>query len=110
MLKITLESDRQPKTIKLEGKLSGPWVQELARAWDKLTANKPGGAVTVDLSEVTFVDSAGRELLSSLVNRGAQLRAAHLMTRYIVEEIEKGSRASARAGGQDAFPVRTTTH
>lgn len=95
MLKITLEDNLQPATIKLEGKLSGPWVGELARAWDKFIADKPGTTFTVDLSDVTFIDSAGRKLLSSMVDRGAELRAAHLMTKYIVEQIVRESHALA---------------
>jgi len=87
MLKITVQNGSPPATIKLEGKLSGPWVNELARTWDGLSAGKPETEVTVDLSEVTFIDSAGKRLLSSLVASGAQLRAAHLMTKYVVERI-----------------------
>ncbi len=96
MLKITLENNLQPATIKLEGKLSGPWVEELERAWDKFIEDKPGTTFTVDLSDVTFIDSAGRKLLSSMVDHGAELRAAHLMTKYIVEQIVKESHALAR--------------
>src|SRR5215470_5609902 len=85
MLKITLKNDLRPVTVKLEGKLSGPWVTELARAWGRFIADKPAKTLTVDLSEVTFIDSAGRKLLSSMVDRGAELQASHLMTKYIVE-------------------------
>jgi anti-anti-sigma regulatory factor len=90
MLKITVQNGAQPTTIKLEGKLSGPWVSELARAWEGVAGGRPEGALTVDLSEVTFIDSAGKKLLSSLVDSGAQLQASHLMTKYIVEQITKG--------------------
>jgi ABC-type transporter Mla MlaB component len=94
MLKISVQNGSRPTTLKLEGKLSGPWVIELARAWEALTG--PDKAVTVDLSEVTYIDSAGKKLLSSLVDQGAQLRAAHLMTKYVVERIIESSR---RTGG-----------
>ena len=90
MLRITLQKGSPHTTIKLEGKLSGPWVSELERAWDRLNAGKPDRTVTVDLSDVTFIDSAGKNLLSSLVDSGVQLRAAHLMTNYIVERIIEG--------------------
>jgi ABC-type transporter Mla MlaB component len=96
MLKITVQNGSWPTTLKLEGKLSGPWVNELARAWEGLTARGPDRAVTVDLSEVTYIDSAGKKLLSSLVDHGAQLRAAHLMTKYIAERIIESCR---RTGG-----------
>jgi ABC-type transporter Mla MlaB component len=96
MLKITVQNGSRPETIKLEGKLSGPWVNEFARIWDRLTAGEPDKAVKVDLSEVTFIDLAGKKLLSSLVERGAQLQAAHSLTKYIVERIIESSH---RTGG-----------
>ena len=96
MLRITLQNGARPTTIRLEGKLSGPWVDELARAWAGLTTGGPDRAVTVDLSEVTFIDSAGKKLLSSLVDDGAQLRAAHLMTKYVVKQIMENC---SRTGG-----------
>ena len=96
MLKITIQNGSRPRTIKLEGKLSGPWVKELARTCDELSASQHETTMTVDLSEVTFIDAAGRKLLSSLVDSGAQLRAAHLLTKYIVERITEGCH---RTGG-----------
>ena len=97
MLRITVEDGSRP-SIRLEGKLSGPWVGELERTWKKFTANEATGTITVDLSEVTFIDSAGKKLLSTLVESGAELRAAHLMTKYIVEQVIEGHRAT-RTGG-----------
>jgi len=96
MLRITVQNGSWPTTIKLEGKLSGPWVTELAQACAGLANVKPHRALTVDLSEVTFIDSAGKKLLSSLVDSGAELRAAHLLTKYIVERIIEGCH---RTGG-----------
>lgn len=99
MLRITEKNGSRPPTLQLDGKLAGPWVDELERAWRRLAANNPDKAITVDLSGVTFIDSAGRKLLKSLVEQGAELRATHLMTRYIVEQVKEGCRSSARVGG-----------
>jgi ABC-type transporter Mla MlaB component len=96
MLRITVQNGSRPTTIKLEGKLAGPWVSELERTWDALTVGKPETTLTVDLSEVTSIDSAGSKLLSTLVDGGAQLRATRLMTKYIVERILERSH---RRGG-----------
>jgi len=51
-------------TLKLEGKLIGPWVDELRRACDEL-ATPPSG-LHLNLSAVTFIDSAGINLLGDL--------------------------------------------
>jgi anti-anti-sigma regulatory factor len=60
-------------TLKVEGKLRGPWVDELARACDELKGFP--GCVSLDLSAVTFVDTAGVELLRLLLRRGVTLAA-----------------------------------
>jgi ABC-type transporter Mla MlaB component len=60
-------------TLKVEGTLRGPWVVELAQACeDQFDAR---GCLSLDLSEVTFVDAAGLELLRSLRARRVTLAA-----------------------------------
>ena len=60
-------------TLRLEGKLLGPWVQELARSCDGLSC--PRDCVRLDLSAVTFVDAPGLALLHDLLGRGVTLAA-----------------------------------
>ena len=60
-------------TLKLEGKLVGPWVTELARSCNELPCSP--GCLRLDLSAVTFVDGAGVALLRDLLGRGATLAA-----------------------------------
>jgi ABC-type transporter Mla MlaB component len=60
-------------TIRLEGKLLGPWVMELARSCNELL-HAPG-SVRLDLSAVTFADEAGVALLRDLLGRGVTLAA-----------------------------------
>jgi ABC-type transporter Mla MlaB component len=102
MLKITGHHDdaaSESMTLILEGRLAGPWVEELNSYWRRMAANSQGGAV-VDLSGVTFVDAKGKALLTRMWQQGADLRAAGCLTRCIVEEITKvghdGSSSSSR--------------
>ena len=69
MLKIT-ETARNDsgRTFKLEGKLLGPWVDELRNACTQPLA--PLEQVGLDLAAVTFVNAAGAELLRELIRRG----------------------------------------
>ena len=93
MLRITVQNGSQPTTLKLEGKLSGPWVGEVERTWLEFSKDTPGKSVTVDLSGVTTIDSEGRELLGRILRQGAAFRTAGVMMKHIVDEI-------ARAGGR----------
>ena len=53
----------------LEGRLVGPWVEELRRVVD---GAEPGG-VTLDLGALSFADGDGLTLLRSLRDSGVEL-------------------------------------
>jgi len=87
MLKITIDNSINTATMKLEGRLAGPWVGELERSWHAVRDDAEDKLVMVDLCEVTFVDAEGRKLLSSMYEQGARLRTFGCMVKGIVEEI-----------------------
>ncbi len=89
MLRITILDELE--TLKLEGRLAGPWVAELEKAWQRMAGahRKP---VTVDLDGVSFIDAAGKNLLERMAEQGARLQAVAPLTHCICEEIERRSR------------------
>jgi ABC-type transporter Mla MlaB component len=91
VLKITVESAEGTTTFRLEGKLTGPWVQELERSWHAATVNCGGKCVKVDLSDVTYVDAEGQRLLSRMHREGVRLQASDILTKSIIERIEEGA-------------------
>ena len=88
MLRITTETERFETTLRLEGRLAGPWVDELDRAWGELHAVRDAGSIRVDLDGVTYVSPSGKSLLRLIHREGAHLVAGSCMARGIVEEIE----------------------
>ncbi|HEU4369531.1 MAG TPA: hypothetical protein VFV05_15020 [Methylomirabilota bacterium] len=71
MLKIvTLEPAEGDTVLHLEGQIIGPWVDELRRTCDQLL---PTTAVRLDLSDVSFVERRGVELLRALGTQGVPL-------------------------------------
>ena len=77
MLRITHAHGHESiSTLRLEGKLLGPWVAELARSCDELPC--PPNTLHLDLSAVTFVDGPGVALLRDLIGRGARLSACSI--------------------------------
>jgi outer membrane protein TolC/ABC-type transporter Mla MlaB component len=137
MLRITTSDIDEKVTLKLEGKLSGPWVEEFERCWQMSADIYRKKGLVVDLSGVTFVDSAGKKLLCSISHAGAQLVGSGLMPKSLIDEIctekplanpDKAPRklkqeaahlllllllpllAATRARAADATPVRLTLH
>jgi len=91
VLKITLENGLRPETLKLSGKVAGPWVRELRQAWDEVIGRYPTKPVQVDLGEVGYVDPEGRHLLASMFEEGAVFVNARLLTKYILEQVESSA-------------------
>ena len=89
MLRITHTTRPGGMTVELEGRLAGPWVDELARCWKALVATQDAGAVCVQLESVTFIDAAGKALLRTMHEEGATLAASGCMTRAILDEIRR---------------------
>jgi anti-anti-sigma regulatory factor len=98
MLRITFQEDSGGTTVKLEGKLSGPWVEELERSWTQ-RSQQPTKQVTVDLSDVTYIDPEGKRLLARMMGKGVYLQGTQLMTRYVIDEITRAGAHTGRNGG-----------
>jgi len=88
MLRITSRTDAAGLTVVvLEGRLAGPWAEELARCWTTLAATHAAGSISVALDAVTVIDAAGRSVLRKMHESGAALTACGPMTRAILDEI-----------------------
>jgi anti-anti-sigma regulatory factor len=97
MLKITTLIHAESTTFKLEGRLAGPWVQELERCWDSVVATMTIlPPLILDLSAVTYVDSDGKDLLKKIHRQGARLVASGCLTSCIVNEIVSVVRRNER--------------
>ena len=85
MLKISVTSQSSEGTsFQLEGKLVGPWVEELRRLSDAALARSE--AVSLDLEKVWFVDSQGIALLRELAKQKvAQLNCSQFISQQLEE-------------------------
>ena len=107
MLRVTTEGGKQPPTLKVEGKLCGPWVPELEREWSRAASEAENREVIADLSNLTFLDSAGWDLLERMAQQGVDLRAHELLPRFVIREIKShlGRKAYEEAGDEEAIRV-----
>ena len=77
--------------LDVEGRLAGPWVAELEECWKREEARTARKLCSVRLCAVTFIDDAGKELLSRMHEHGANLQGNGCMVRAIVAGITRGS-------------------
>jgi hypothetical protein len=87
MLKITICDIADPLRLELEGRLAGAWVYELEHCWHTAKASHPNWKCSVDLTNVTFIDQAGRYLLRLMYRDGVRFMASGLMLQDILDHI-----------------------
>ena len=87
MLRITVNPLPGGAEIVVEGRLTGPWVEELDCCWRDLLAKQDPRSIRVDLDAATFIDEGGKALLRAIHHSGATLTAKSVLPRAIIDEI-----------------------
>ena len=90
-MRITIHEQAGLLIFQVEGKLVGPWVSELANCWQQTLSSRSFATVRVDVSEVTHVDAAGKQLLAAMHDQGVELIAACCLTKAVVAEVSQTS-------------------
>ena len=88
MLRISMQQDPGTLSLVVEGRLVGPWVDELRKVSREQGA-RTDAQLTIDLCGVTAMDAKGQELLDELLRGGAILRCSDVMNQYLVEQLAR---------------------
>jgi hypothetical protein len=96
MLRITHAQTETEQRWTLCGQLTGPWIAELRACWEhgRQGANKLHAVV--DLSDVTFIDESGVQLLSEMRHEGAEFVAAGVETKDLLKNLKTSGERSLR--------------
>jgi anti-anti-sigma regulatory factor len=90
MLKITVEERRRTKTIRLEGRVVGAWVDELRQLWQRQARSLARKKILVDLCGVTHMSADGIKILADMHRtNGAQFVTNTPMTQYFAEQAKQ---------------------
>lgn len=88
VLKITILETESAMKLKLEGRITGPWAEELERAWVEASQKLGAKKLTIDLRDVTYADARGKGILRNIVSQtNAELVTGTLWTQYLADEI-----------------------
>lgn len=77
-------------TLKLEGRVVGPWVGELRQVCELVLSE--GRSLKLDLTDVSFADAGGVVVLANLRARGTKLLGA---TPFVDEQLKSAAPASS---------------
>jgi hypothetical protein len=98
MLRVEFQDVGNTLTMQLEGRFVGPFAKDTR---DFLTRSKIPLRLVVNLSEVTFVDAAGEEMLSWLARIGGKFVADNCYPLHVCERLHLPmARKRARACSQ----------
>lgn len=88
MLRITLDEKPDAVLLKLEGRLAGPWVDELGRLWQEKAPALAQKKISLDLRGTTFADAGGIRILKAIyAQTGATILTGTPWTQYLAEEV-----------------------
>jgi hypothetical protein len=88
MLRITVvESSKIAVTLRAEGQITGPWVEELRTTCNVHTSTNDV-RLFLELADISFADDAGIALLRELQNRGVVIVRT---TPYLAEQLRDGA-------------------
>ena len=91
-LRISINPSEQGTVIKLEGRVTGPWVGELSRTWKEQAPLLDRRKLILDLRDITFSDAAGTQVLRDIyAETRAGLIAGNPWTDFLAEEIKRDS-------------------
>jgi anti-anti-sigma regulatory factor len=99
MLRITIHEAAKTQTIQLEGKIAGPWVEELNRTWHSLALSLGSKRLHLDLRGVAWVDANGRQLLRNIYQKtNASFLADSPLMQYFADDVMRQSPKNGEEG------------
>lgn len=88
-LRITVQENAKAVTIKLEGRVTGPWVAELDRLWEQASPTLASRQLSLDLRETTYADAGGINSLRAIYSQThAMILTSTPWTQYLAEEVK----------------------
>jgi anti-anti-sigma regulatory factor len=87
-LRITIQDAAEAVEMRLEGRVAGPWANELNRVWAETASTLQSKKLVIDLHNVTYADASGKQVLRDIyAQTHAELVASTPWTQFLVEEV-----------------------
>jgi len=98
MLRISrIASPNGAVTLRLEGQIGGPWVEELCRLCEQCLAT--GGSLILDLTDVSFIDLDGVALCQRLRDQNVALLHC---SPFVTEQLKGHQRGGRQSNAANA--------
>jgi hypothetical protein len=87
-LRITVHERESLIEVTLEGRLAGPWVAELSKAWRETAPRLENKKLSLNLRDLTYSDEDGKQVLREIVAQtSAEILTSNPLTIHLAQEI-----------------------
>jgi len=87
-LRISVQERESSIEVILEGRLAGPWVAELDKAWGDTALRLGNRTLVLNLRDLTYSSDDGKQVLRQIVAQtNAEVLASNPLTKYLAQEI-----------------------
>ena len=96
-MRISMNDEARVTTLKVEGRVAGPWATELGRTWPDLCASAKQKRLRLDIRGLTFADQEGSQILREIVRAtGAEVVADSPLTQYFANRVAADAAADPK--------------
>lgn len=105
MLRITqVSEDSDQVCLKVEGRVIGDWVSELDRTCGSCLSQSR--LITLDMSDVTYIDRQGVETLKRILGENVRLTGATLLVQALLGRQVVGTIRQGKTIGPGVAPIK----
>ena len=87
MFKISIVDTPSQRKLMVEGRLSGPWVDELRSTWRNASRDLDGRKLVIDVSSLTVISREGEDAIFDLMKQGAKFSCGGVLTRHVLKRL-----------------------
>jgi len=92
MFRISIIDTPAQRRLKVEGKLSEPWVGELRACCRNASRDLAERRLVIDVSSLTLISREGEEAIFELMKEGAKFCCAGILTRHVLKRLARRCR------------------
>jgi hypothetical protein len=87
MFRISTQDTAHERTLVVEGRLAGPGIAELGRAWTEATSSLGGRRLVLDLTHTTVIGPEAEKAIFQLMKEGATFSCGDVLTKHLLKQL-----------------------
>jgi len=87
MFRISTQDTAHERTLMVEGRLVGPGIEELAKAWKEAAGALEGRRLVLDLSHTTVIGAEAEKAIFQLMKEGATFSCSDVLTKHLLKQL-----------------------